>query len=109
MNTAPKKKKKNNQLRVFTYLIENEESSYTDIKKALHFNDKTLSYILRNLVEKEIIVRTDDGYHLNSIYSPEMQKKITGLLTDIIITIEPYITTKNIGNNIKMILDYILQ
>ena len=37
-----------------------------------------------------------------------MQKKIVKLITDIILLAEPYVREENIGNNIKMILDYIL-
>ena len=108
MTTAPKQKKLNNQIRVFAYLIENENPTYTEIKKALRLSDKTLSQTLKSLIQKDILIKKPDGYYINPIYTKSMQKKITKLITDIILLVEPYIREENIGNNIKMILDYIL-
>ena len=108
MNTVPKQKKLNNQIRVFAYLIENENPTYTEIKKALRLSDKTLSQTLKNLIEKDILIKNTDGYYMNPLYSKPVQKKITKSITDIILLMEPYIREENIGNNIKMILDYIL-
>ena len=108
MTTVPKQKKLNNQIRVFAYLIENENPTYTEIKKALGLSDKTLSQTLKNLIAKDILIKNNGIYYINPLYSKTMQKKIVKLITDIILLTEPYVREENIGNNIKMILDYIL-
>ncbi len=61
-NTVTMLKSRSSLIRVFSYILENSNCRYTDIKKALDFTDTTLSKTLNILINKEAIVKKDDSY-----------------------------------------------
>lgn len=55
-------KSRSSLIKVFSYILENSDCRYTDIKKALDSTDTTLSKTLNTLIEKEAITKKDDSY-----------------------------------------------
>ena len=105
MTTAPNRKKKNNQIDIFSFLLANEKATYSEIKRALKLPDKSLSYALIELIEKGVVNKNDRYYTLNPVY--KKQKELTKLVNSIIMIYLPYIDYNRIGDNIKLLVDYI--
>lgn len=98
---------RNNLIRIFSYILENGEVRYTDIKNSLRVTDVTLSKDINLLLRNQAISKNGNIYTamLNQVNTDKMDKYLSKFLYQMKMV---GIDNENLIFNLSLLLEYLI-